>query len=68
MKIKVFYICIVDLYIRIIFVLLLITLFYYLNICFTYNTLYTYTTRNFPLTIGVIFSVFLEHDENLQDL
>ena len=50
-----------------IFVLLLFTLLHYLNIFFIYNKLFTYASRNLPLTIVVIFSVFLGHDDNLKD-
>jgi hypothetical protein len=49
-----------------IFVLLLFTLFHFLNIFYIYNTLFTATVSNNPLTIGVIFSVLLGHDEHLQ--
>ena len=36
------------------------------GILFRYNTLYTYTSKNILLVIGIIFSVFLRPDEHLQ--
>ena len=38
----------------------------FLNIFFMYSTLFTDTINNILLTIGAIFSVFLEPDKHLQ--
>ena len=52
-------------YICITFTYTIVLLF---NIYFCYKTLFTDTVSNIPLTVGVILSVFIGYDEQLQDL
>jgi len=39
----------------------------FLNIMFSYNTFFSYTSKNILLIIGLVLSVFVGHDEHLQD-
>jgi len=39
---------------------------YFFNILFKYNTLFTYTSENILLIIGIIFFVFVRLADNLQ--
>jgi len=56
---------IIDLCIRI-YVSYLYIIVLFSDILFRYNTLFTYTSKNILLVIGLIFSVFLGPDEHLQ--
>jgi hypothetical protein len=49
-------------------IILFTTIVLLFNFYFCYNTLFTDTISNIPLTIGFIFSVFLGYDEQFQDL
>jgi hypothetical protein len=60
------YFHVVDLYIRIHSYYFCLQQCIFLNILFRHNTLFTCTSKNIPLMIGIIFSVFLGPYEHLQ--
>jgi hypothetical protein len=63
---KSLYFHVVDLYIRIHLYYCYLQYYTVFKFLFMYNTLFTYTSRNILLIIGIIFNVLLGPDEDLQ--